>query len=277
MDGDRRAFGLLLACHPGPTLVVTTLATTLAVASDRSAVGCVLVAAAVLTGQLCIGWTNDALDADRDRAAGRRDKPVATGRARRAVVAAAAVTAFTCCVPLSLASGPVAGGVQLIGVVAGLCYDLGVKATPWSPLPYAVGFASLPTFVSLGLPGAPWPHWPLPIAGALLGVGAHLANVLPDIDDDLAAGVRGLPQRLGAGWTRRLAGVPMLAATVLLVVGPGLPAVPLPWVWLAAAALLVACGTALAAGRFPGAAFLTAIAVAALNVVLLVWQGTWTR
>ena len=46
--------------------------------------------AAVSTGQLSIGWSNDALDAARDRLAGRTDKPVAAGRLPRRTVAAAA-------------------------------------------------------------------------------------------------------------------------------------------------------------------------------------------
>ena len=40
---------------------------------------CVLLAAALLTGQLSIGWCNDAVDRGRDVAAGRTDKPLAVG------------------------------------------------------------------------------------------------------------------------------------------------------------------------------------------------------
>ena len=49
---------------------------------------------------------------------------------------------------------------------------------------------------------------------------AHLANALPDLDDDVAAGVRGLPQRIGPGPTRATAAVLLLAAAVLLAVAP---------------------------------------------------------
>ena len=43
-----------------------------------------LVTAAVLAGQLSIGWSNDLIDARRDRAVGRTDKPLAVGRRYRA-------------------------------------------------------------------------------------------------------------------------------------------------------------------------------------------------
>ncbi|MFS1302667.1 UbiA family prenyltransferase [Streptosporangium longisporum] len=269
----RAAPALLLACHPLPTAAVTVLVTALAVASGRDAAGCVLVAAAVLTGQLSVGWCNDAVDAARDAAAGRTDKPVAGGAVSGRAVWAAAFTALALCVPLSLASGPVAGAVHLTGVAAAWAYDLGLKATVLSWLPYAVGFGSLPAFVTLGLPGHPWPAWWVVPAAALLGCGAHLANVLPDIPADLAGGIRGWPQRLGAARVRTLIPVPLLAATVLLVLGPGEPPGPGGWAALAVAGALTAGGLALGRGS-PRVPFVAAIAVAAVDVALLLADGT---
>ena len=84
----------LLACsHPGPTVVVTTLAGLLAVGAGIGVGRIVLTVAAVLFGQLSVGWSNDAIDAQRDLAIGRRDKPIAAGViSRRAVAAAAGVS-----------------------------------------------------------------------------------------------------------------------------------------------------------------------------------------
>lgn len=268
----RAAAGLALSCHPGPTVAVTALVTALAVAAGRDPAGCVLVAAAVLAGQLSVGWLNDAVDARRDAAAGRGGKPVAAGAVSAAAVRAAALMALGCCVPLSFASGWLAGALHLAGVLAAWWYDLGLKATVLSWAPYAVGFGVLPAFVTLGLPGEPWPAWWAVAAAALLGVGAHLANVLPDIDGDLAGGVRGWPQRLGAARVRLLVPVPLLAATCLLVFGP--PAGPGVAGWLAvAAAAGLAAGGALLAGRSARVPFVTAVAVAAVDVVLLLASG----
>ncbi len=70
-------------------------------------------------------------------------------------------------------------------------------------MPYAVAFGCLPVFAVLADPGASMPPAWVPVAGALLGVGAHLVNVLPDlVDDEAATGVRGLPHRLGPGGRR---------------------------------------------------------------------------
>ncbi|GIH77009.1 hypothetical protein Plo01_34380 [Planobispora longispora] len=269
----RVILGLVRACHPGPTAAVTVLTTALAVASGRDAAGCALVAAAVLTGQLSVGWCNDAVDAGRDRTAGRADKPIVGGAVSVRAVRIAAITALVLCAPLSFASGPAAGAVHLTGVAAAWAYDLGLKATVLSWIPYAVGFGSLPAFVTLGLPGQPWPAWWAVLAGALLGCGAHLANVLPDISDDLATGVRGWPQRLGPGRVRALAPLPLLLATGLLVLAPPGPPAAGGWAALAAACALALAGLSLGR-RSPRAPFAAAIAVAALDVVLLLARGT---
>lgn len=269
------ALALLLAAHPAPAGAVTGLITALAAASGRDPRGCLLVALSVLTGQLSVGWSNDRIDLRRDLAAERRDKPLATGALPPAVVAVAAGCALLVCVPLSLANGILAGTAHLIGVAAAWAYNLGVKATPFSWLPYALAFGLLPAFVTLGLPGHPWPPGWLTAAGALLGVGAHFTNVLPDIDTDLAAGIRGLPQRLGRHRSRSAAALALLAASVVLVLGPpGAPGAT-GWAGLTATGAL-ALATALPLGTDPRSRlpFLTTLGLAAVDVALLLLRGS---
>jgi 4-hydroxybenzoate polyprenyltransferase len=261
----RQGLGLLRACHPGPTAAVTLLATayaaSLAVPPGRVA----LVAAAVLTGQLSIGWCNDLVDLGRDRAVGREDKPLATGDVDTRVVRAACATALAATVVLSLATGLLAGLVHLVCVAAGWAYDLGLKATAASWVPYAVAFGLLPGFVSLAAPGGEWPApWVL-AAGALLGTGAHLLNALPDLDDDEATGVRGLPHRLGPRRAAVGAVACLATATLLLVLAVPAATATRTAVVLLAAVLSVAALTT--RGRWP---FRMAIGIAALDVVLLV-------
>ncbi|MGR7000863.1 UbiA family prenyltransferase [Yinghuangia aomiensis] len=120
---------------------MTALVTAVAGAAGRGASGTAAVALAVLAGQLSVGWANDALDARRDAAVGRVDKPAAGGALAPRVVAVAAATALVLCVPLSLLSGTRAAAAHLTGVVGGgWAYNLGLKATWWSLLTYAIGF-----------------------------------------------------------------------------------------------------------------------------------------
>jgi 4-hydroxybenzoate polyprenyltransferase len=255
------------ACHPEPTAAVTALAATLAWAAGANPA---LVAAAFLSGQLSIGWSNDWLDAARDRAVGRTDKPTVNGlpvhRLRNAALLAA-----TACVPLSLLLGWRAGLVHLLAVAGGWAYNLRLKATPLSFAPYALSFGLVPSVISLAAPGHHWAPWWATGAGALLGSGAHGANVLPDLADDLATGVVGLPHRLGRSATAVLSGLALVGATVLLAAGPGLSA----WGAGAVALSVLVFAAGLVLGRRPGsrAAFLSVIVVALLDVGLLVAQG----
>jgi len=258
------------ACHPEPTVAVTAIATALALSAGRG-LGALAVATAFGSGQLSVGWSNDWIDAARDRAVGRTDKPTVSGLPI-AVVRRAALCAAALCVPLSLLMGVYAGVVHLLAVASAWAYNVLLKRTWASWAPYAFSFGLVPSIVVLGLPGHPLAPWWASTAGALLGVGAHLANALPDLDDDATTGVRGLPHRLGRRTSTVTAGLLLLAATVLLSAGPGhvglLGAVALP---LAAAVAI----TGLVLGRRPGSRtpFLCVLGVAAVDVGLLVARG----
>jgi len=115
--------------------------------------------------------------------------------------------------------------------------------------------------------GEPPPLWGA-AAGALLGVGAHLLNALPDLADDVAEGVVGLPQRLGEARVRVLAPALLLLGTALAVIRPGAGA-PVPgWGW--GALLVGAVLAAVAAARTGRVPFAAAVAVALLCAGLLV-------
>jgi 4-hydroxybenzoate polyprenyltransferase len=272
MDPRRSFGGLVRACHPEPTAAVTGITTAFALAAGRGA-GAAWVAVAALAGQLSVGWSNDFLDRHRDAAAGRRDKPIASGDIPAGLVRTAAAVALVAAVPLSLASGWRAAIAHLLGIAAAWSYNLGLKATPFSPVPFAVGFGGLPAFVILGLPGHPSPPvWTI-LAGALLGMGAHFANVVPDIADDLRHGVVGMPHRLGARGSILTAGALLLAASAVLALGPTDGPGVVGAIGLAAAAALLVAG--LAAARRPGSRlpFRIAMTVAVLDVALLIARG----
>ncbi|MYY05645.1 MULTISPECIES: UbiA family prenyltransferase [unclassified Streptomyces] len=268
-----RTLALARSCHPGPAAAVTVIAAVLGAGAGLDGARTALLVAAVLSGQLSVGWCNDAHDARRDAAAGRGGKPVADGSVSRRTVWSAAFTAALLCVPLSLACGPLAGTVHLAAVAAAWSYNLKLKATVLSWLPYAIGFAALPALAALTVPGGPGPAWWLVTAGALLGVAAHLADVLPDIGDDLRGGVRGLPQRLGPTATRLLLPVPLLAASVTLALAPPGPPGPAGTLTLVVALPTLLAGLLLA--RHHRKAPLAAAALIALaDVALLAARGS---
>lgn len=230
--------GLAAACHPLPTLLVSALGTALAsgarppggggssgtlTASGPPAgpggghVGAWAVA--VGTGQLVIGWVNDVLDAERDAQVGRTDKPVATGVvAPRTVWVATAGAALT-----SLGTGrwmgwPLAVSQLALVAVPGVAHSLGMKRTVLSPVPWGVAFGALPLLSHRAGGGAGWPVRSA-VAGAALGVAAHLGNAARDVDDDRATGQEGLPARLGVRVSHAVA-VGLVGVAAVSVRGP---------------------------------------------------------
>lgn len=255
---------LVGAAHAGPALAVTVMAALLSLAQGLPATTTAVLVAAVLAGQLSIGWSNDLVDRSRDRAAGRGDKPLAGDSAGDvAVVRVACGVALVACVVLSLALGPAAGLVHLACVASAWAYNLGLKATAWSWAPYAVSFGGLTAVVTLADGEAP-PWW-WPVGAALLGVAAHLLNVLPDLADDAATGVRGLPHRLGARRIAPVAAVVLVAATAVVLVGAAPPVAAT--VAVAAVVLALAGVVVVGAGRRP---FVAAVAIALADALLLV-------
>jgi len=251
-------------------VVVTVLGTALAAAVGAEPTTTALLAVAVLTGQLSVGWSNDWLDAGRDRAVDRASKPVVSGLVSAATLRRAAWGALVVCVVTSLATGIVPGVVHLAAVASAWGYNLGLKSTPWSWLPYAVSFALLAEFAVLVAPGdrlaAPWTL----AAAALLGTGAHVANTLPDLDDDAATGVRGLPHRLGRRASGVLAPTLLVAAVGVVVAGPGGPPSAAAWAGGLLAATLAAAAGAVALTRVSSRApFGLSMAVAVVCVVVL--------
>ena len=191
------AISLLLACHPLPAAAMTVALTVAATLMGRSGPECLLVAATIFTGQLTVGWINDVVDAERDRRTGRRDKPVALGWIDPGTVNRATVGMALLVIPLSFANGTASGIAHLAAVLSAWAYDLYLKQTVLSWLPYAVSFGLLPAFLSygglgLGLHGAP-PTLAMTATAALLGIGIHFLNTLPDLEEDNAMGVRHLP------------------------------------------------------------------------------------
>ncbi|MET0928301.1 MAG: UbiA family prenyltransferase [Aeromicrobium sp.] len=259
---------LLRASHPEPGAAVTIVAMLLAATWDAKPGVVVAVGIAAMAGQLTVGWSNDLLDRERDRRSGRRDKPLATGAidARTVRVAIGVALAVTAVASLSL--GLPAGPLHLVLVATGWSYNLGLKRTMLSWLPYAVCFGGLPVVVSLAARDEVGPAWTV-FAGAILGAGAHLVNAVPDLEDDRRTGVVGLPHRLGARRSVDVATALLLVGTIVTVVVPvgGLDAL--------AVAVVAACGALLVAGRLAGGRgpFRAALAIALVDVVVLLLRS----
>ncbi|MEV8215305.1 UbiA family prenyltransferase [Leifsonia sp. NPDC077715] len=270
----KKVVSLLLASHPGPTVVVTVIAVGLGIGLGYPPARLVLLALAILFGQLSIGWSNDWLDAARDRAVERTDKPAARGDVSVGTVRAAAFVALAVALALTLPLGIGALVVHAIAIASGWAYNLGLKSTAYSWVPFAVAFGLLPAIATLGQEQPAWPQWWVYAAGALLGVAAHVTNVLPDLEDDARTGIRGLPHRLGARPSGLLAFSALALATLLITFGPGLPVRPVLLVGLVIGLAAALTGVVLLLRRSPTRLLMQLIMTCAIvDVVMLALAG----
>ena len=169
---------------------------------------------AMLGGQLAIGAVNEIVDLPDDKVY-KPEKPLVSG----AVSLQGAKIITMLGIGLMIVFGASLGLVSLVllalGTALGIIYDLWLKRTRWSWLPYLLALPLLPiwVFVTLGRAnGALLLLYPL---GALAAIGVHFAQALPDTASDRHAGLRTLTSRLGRVRTFALAWLAALTAPAL--------------------------------------------------------------
>jgi 4-hydroxybenzoate polyprenyltransferase len=207
-----------------------------------------MIAVTVLMTQLSISALNDWADRERDAAAGRF-RPIAMGRIPPTVALGVAIVCGLGALPGALGFGPTAGLVLAVGLAAGWAYDLWLKPTPLSFLPFAIAFPLLPTWVGLLAGRSLAAFSGLIVGGAFLAIAVHLADSLPDLAYDAAAGVRSLAVELG--FERSIRGIVVTLLLGAFVFIASLESVPLIAVLVGVAALLTVSATIRSARHRP--------------------------
>lgn len=201
--GEKAARGDVLIAylrlpHTVPIVVVllTTAALILIVDRDVSESRAAAILISMLGAQLVIGVVNELVDLDLDRLA-RPDKPLVSGlvsvRGARLTLLAAVGLMTTAGAFL----GWIALGICLFGCGIGVAYSLWFKRTVLAPLPYLIALPLLPIWVAvvLGEFDRVWLlAYPLGCS-AILGV--QIAQSVPDVASDRAAGIASLTTFLG--------------------------------------------------------------------------------
>ncbi len=171
----------------------------------------------MLLFQFAIGVLNDVVDLHNDRVA-KPWKPLAHGTMSREHAALLAVALGLAGLLITAALPLGAWLIGALGLAAGIAYDVYLKRTTVSWLPFAVALPLVPIWVYSAVDAwTPLLWWTLPLGG-LLGFGLHLANEAPDAADE----PRGLPGRLGQRRSRVVA-IATFAAVAFLT---GLALVP---------------------------------------------------
>lgn len=263
--------GFARACHPLPAVAVTFVMSAFAWSLGWRGWPLALLALTMLIGQLSVGWSNDAFDARTDAAAGRTEKPTVTGLVTSRALWIGAWTALVLSAALSwLVAGFGGGSFHVFALAMAWTYNTVLSRTAWSWVPYALAFGAMPAFLSYGLNGMSPALWTVAVF-AIVGVSAHLANALPDVESDSAAGLDGLAVRLGPRRGLLLCWLLLGVGSAILV---GVTIGPRPmvaWIVVAAYAAAVFAG---AVARRPSVMFKALVAVVAIDVVALVLAGS---
>ena len=221
----KRFKGLRQACHFGPTLIVTAIGWIFSNHYWWEGPAYVI-AFGIFCGQLVVGWTNDLYDYKDDVQHKRIKKPLVTGLITPAYLRTWIIfmTPFSFFANLAGPLGLKGGLVYMLGIGCGIAYNFYFKFNIFSPLPFAVAFAILPSCMAYSKDKTP-PLWMI-LGGAFLGIAAHFSNVIKDMDQDHASGIKGLPQRCGKKGSIALAAIFIAVAIAQLVI-----AMPLQLEW----------------------------------------------
>ena len=212
----RRIIGLLRASHFGPNLLVTILSYFFAQLYWWEGPAFVI-AVGVFCGQLVVGWSNDLIDYKDDLLHNREVKPLVSGEISVPLLQNCLRVILPIAILINLFGplGFIGGGLSVFAIGWAVAYNFYFKFTIFSWLPFAVAFGSLPSCMALSKGQMPtlW-MW---LGGALVGTAAHFLNVIKDMEQDKASGIKGLPQRFGSKASLVSAFVLIATAVALLL------------------------------------------------------------
>jgi 4-hydroxybenzoate polyprenyltransferase len=228
--------------HPFPSALDAAVTLALALLAGATVGRAVLLGASMLAIQFSIGTFNDLIDAPADAIAGR-SKPLVDGRVSLRPALGVGVLCGLAGLVLAGTAGLATGLIACAGYGIGLAYDVRLKASPWSWLPYAAGIPLLPVFAWVGATGnLPGPILALAGLGVLGGMSLAIANSLADAARDTTSRTRTVATALGHARAIRLGAMLDLAvgtvATTSAIALAGW--VPATWVTVAGAATLAA-------------------------------------
>lgn len=229
--------GYVVLPHAVPIIVVMTATAALALvaAGGWPGTGVMLrLLGAMLGGQVAIGAVNELVDVNLDHAS-RPDKPIPAGIVSERGARLMAAAGIGVMVLLGATFDAVPLALLALGTGTGIAYSFWFKHTIWSWVPYLVALPLLPIWVWSTLDRvdpALVAAWPI---GASATIAVQIAQSLPDVESDRAAGIRTLAVALGAEQGRIACwGAMLLAAGIGVALAPWLTSRPSP-VWLAAA------------------------------------------
>ena len=205
---------------------------------------------AMLGGQLVIGVVNELVDAENDRLT-KPSKPIPSGLVSPRGAIALGVAGCLLMLGAGVTLGAPSFPILLAGTGAGVAYSLWFKRSRFAWLPYLFALPLLPIWVAVTLDRFEPALLLLFPLGALAVLGIQVAQSVPDIESDRAAGIDSLTTRLGERRALLLCWASVIGS---LLLAAGAAMARNGWHW----PMWIAC--------------LAALALTALDVALYRWR-----
>lgn len=270
------AAGYLRLIHPVPVAFVmlgTAIFGLLAAGGTPAPGRFALMLLAMLGGQVALGAHNELCDREHD-ARHQPEKPIPAGLVRPETVPPIVAGGLLAALAAGWALGPWPLALLALGTGSGFVYNLWLKRTPLSGIPYLIALPLLPIWTWLVMDAfEPRLLWLYPLGGSYV-LAIHLAQSLSDVEGDRASGARGLAVMLGRARTRRLIWAIALATALLMPPGALLLGERPIYGALAGAAVLVVLGGAALLGR-RGALAIDRILMELLAACALLLAAGW--
>ncbi len=210
-----RLVALVMATHFPQALTMLLVTTAASALYGQHGIQLLFLAIATAAGQASIGWGNDYIDVNTDKALNRTHKPSVKYSLEPKSLRTPIMVALVVMVPFSfLAAGFVGGLANILAVASAQVYNRYLSRTIWSWLPYAVSFALLTVFITQSSSSALWPSWRVVCIASCVGVIAHVFNALPDLQIDKDSKLGGLVVSLG-----RSRAIVLLVVLMAIVLG----------------------------------------------------------
>ncbi len=175
---------------------------------------------AMLGGQIVVGVANELVDVENDRLT-KPSKPIPAGLVSWRGAMALGFAGFVLMVAAGVTLGAASLLILLTGTGMGVVYSLWFKRSRFAWIPYVIALPLLPIWVAGTLDRFEPALLLLFPLGALAVLGVQLAQSIPDIEADRAAGIDSLTTRLGERralflcWTAVLGSLLLAAITAV--------------------------------------------------------------
>lgn len=169
---------------------------------------------AMLGCQIVVGVTNELVDAETDRLT-KPSKPIPAGLVSRRGAFVLGAFGFVLMLGAGITFGAPSFLLLLAGAGCGVAYSVWFKRSTYAWLPYLAALPLIPIWVAVALDRFEPALLLLYPLGALAVFGIQLAQSLPDIDSDRAAGIDSLTTRLGERRALMLCWISVLGSLML--------------------------------------------------------------